>query len=186
MTASEPVFLEGKSVIMTPLGRDDISESYLTWLNDPNVLRYRAPKAFPTTLSQLEEWVQSIPARGDLVLAIRTRDEGRHVGNISLNSILWVHRSAELAIMIGAKDVWGRGCGTEAIGLLTSHAFSVMGMHRLWADSPNPAFNAAMRKLGWTLEGTRREAFHLDGKHVDFECWGLLDREWRAITQAAT
>jgi RimJ/RimL family protein N-acetyltransferase len=36
-----------------------------------------------------------------------------------------------------------------------------------------------MRKLGWTQEGIRREAFFVDGGFVDHEMWGLLDREWR-------
>jgi len=178
MTPAEPVFLHGERIKMSPLGPSDISESYLAWLNDPDVLRYRAPKAFPTTMPQLESWVRALPDRGDLVLSIRTNDENRHVGNISLNSILWVHRTAELAIMIGAKDVWGQGYGTEAIRLITAHAFTAMGLHRLWAESPNPAFNAAMQKLGWNHEGSKREAFLVDGAHVDFECWRLLEQEW--------
>lgn len=179
MTKSEAVFLQGDRVELRPLGRSDISENYLAWLNDPEVLRYRAPKAFPTTLAQLEEWVTSIPGRGELVLSVRARDDGRHVGNISLSHILWPHRSAELAIMIGAKDTWGKGYGTDAITLLTGHAFDSMGLHRLAANSPNPAFNASMRKLGWNLEGVRREAFFVDGGFVDFEAWGLLEQEWR-------
>jgi RimJ/RimL family protein N-acetyltransferase len=180
MSAStEPVFLQGQSVSLTALGAGDISEDYLAWLNDADVLRYRTAKAFPTTMAQLKEWIEKIPVRGDLVLAIRTRDERKHIGNIALNSIWWVHRSAELAIMIGSKDVWGRGYGTEAISLLTTHAFKKMGLHRLWAQSPNPSFNTAVAKLGWIKEGTQREAFMIDGKLTAIECWGLLasDRE---------
>ena len=175
---SEAVFLQGRSVVLVPLGAADVSEDYLQWLNDPEVLRYRAPKSFPTTVAQLKAWVEGISSRGDLVLAIRTADERRHVGNIALNDISWNHRSADLAIMIGAKDVWGRGIGVEAISLLTSHGFKAMGLHRITAQSPNPSFNAAVKKLGWTHEGTRREAFLLDGKFSDMECWGILDREW--------
>jgi ribosomal-protein-alanine N-acetyltransferase len=176
---AEPVFLQGEKVVLTALGRGDVSADYLAWLNDADVLRYRGPKAFPTTMTQLETWVESLPQRGDLVLAIRTRDERRHVGNIALNTIVWAHRSAELSIMIGAKDVWGRGLATEAIALLTAHGFGTMGLHRLWSESPNPGFNETMRKLGWTPEGMKREAYLLDGVFVDLACWSILDREWR-------
>lgn len=178
--ANETVFLEGKSVILSPLGKNDAGESYLAWLNDPTVLRYRTPKVYPMTMAQLESWIDELPSRGDLVLAIRTRDRRIHVGNISLNTILRVHRSAELSIMIGAKDVWGRGYGTEAISLLTAHAFSAMGLHRVWSESPNPAFNATMKKLGWTHEGTKVEAFMVDGAFTGMECWSILEDEWRA------
>jgi RimJ/RimL family protein N-acetyltransferase len=176
--AIETVFLKGKKVVLTPLGRSDATADYLAWLNDLDVLRYRAPKGFPTTMAQLETWIDSLPSRGDLVLAIRVIEDLRHVGNIALNTIVWLHRSAELSVMIGAKEVWGRGYGAEAIVLVTAHAVATMGLHRLWSESPNPAFNRAMRKLGWSHEGTKREAFFVDGGFVDFECWGLLDREW--------
>lgn len=186
MNKSEAVFLQGKSVNLVPLGASDVTADYLAWLNDPEVLRFRAPKAFPTTMAQLETWVAGLPSRGDLVLAVRSREGGRHVGNISLSSIQWVHRSAELSIMIGAKDIWGKGFGSEAIALLTEHAFTSMGLHRLWAESPNPAFNATMKKLGWTQEGVKREAFLLDGAFTDFVCWSILEREWRSAAGGRT
>lgn len=172
-------FLQGAQVVLRPLGPADATEAYLSWLNDPSVLRYRTPKAYPTTRSQLKSWIEGLPARGDLVLAIRLKSGDRHIGNISLNSIQWVHRSAELSIMIGATDVWSKGAGTEAIRLLSAHGFNSMGLHRLWAESPNPAFNKVMQKLGWTREGVKREAFLLDGQHVDFVCWSLLAKENR-------
>ena len=53
-----------------------------------------------------------------------------------------------------------------------------MGLERVWAESPNPAFNGAVRSLGWTREGVKREAFLLDGNRVDIECWAVLRREW--------
>jgi RimJ/RimL family protein N-acetyltransferase len=177
---SEPVFLQGDSIVLTPLGPSDVSPDYLAWLNDADVLRYRGSKSFPTTMAQLESWISSLPGRGDLVLAIRTRDEGRHVGNIALNTILWTHRSAELSIMIGAKDVWGRGHGSAAIDLVSRHAFETMNLHRVWSESPNPAFNATMKKLDWKEEGIKRQAFFLEGKFIDLCCWSLLVDEWRS------
>lgn len=177
--ATEAPFLVGRRVMLRPLGRADATREYLAWLNDPAVLRFRAPKAFPTTMAELKAWLAALPARGDLVLAIRMRRGGRHVGNIALNTILWSHRSAELSIMLGARDVWGRGIGREAIALLTGHAFGAMGLNRVWAESPNPAFNRAVEQLGWTREGTKREALLVDGALADVACWSILAREWR-------
>jgi RimJ/RimL family protein N-acetyltransferase len=157
---------------------DDACPDYLAWLNDQEVLRYRSPKAFPYSMTNLQDYLSGVGGRGDLVLAICLRESRRHIGNVTLNTILWVHRSAELSIMIGAKDVWGKGFAKEAIYEVSRHAFSSMGLHRLWAESPNPAFNNAVRSLGWKHEGTKREAFLLDGKFIDIECWGLLKDEF--------
>jgi len=173
-------FLAGARLDLRPLTAADATADYLAWLNDPEVLRHRAPKAFPTTMPALLRWIDRLPERGDLVLAIRERDGGRHIGNVALNTILWVHRSAELSIMIGAREVWGRGYGAEAIELVAAHGFASMGLNRIWAESPNPAFNAAMRKLGWVHEGRKRQGFLLDGAFVDIECWSMLAEEHRA------
>lgn len=178
--AAEPVFLAGPKVVLRPLLESDASAEYLSWLNDPLVLKHSSRKTFPTTMSDLKRYLGNIPASGDVVLAVCEAATRRHVGNIALNSIVWPFGSAELSIMLGAKDIWGKGYARNAIELLTAHAFESMGLRRLWAESPNPAFNAVMDALGWTREGVKREAFLLDGKFVDFECWGLLKGEYLA------
>ncbi|MGI9422332.1 MAG: GNAT family N-acetyltransferase [Hyphomicrobiaceae bacterium] len=170
-------FLVGGNIALRGLEPDDASEAYLAWLNDQEVLRYRGPKAFPTTMSALVQWIESLPARGDLVLAIITNADGKHVGNIALNSIMWPHGSAELSILIGDKNAWGKGVGSEAITLLTMHAFKSMGLRRIWAESPNPAFNRIVENLGWHKEGIKRQALLVDGIHSDITCWSILREE---------
>jgi ribosomal-protein-alanine N-acetyltransferase len=179
LSTTPPPFIEGEAIFMRALTRDDATEDYLRWLNDPKVLRYRGSKVYPSTMDGLLAYVDSIPARGDVVLAICERAGGRHVGNIALNSILWAHRRAELSIMLGARDVWGKGYAKEAIALLTCHGFDSMGLHRMWAESANPAFNAVVASLGWVREGSKREAFLLDGVFLDYACWSLLEAEFR-------
>jgi RimJ/RimL family protein N-acetyltransferase len=176
----QPPFLEGEKVRLRALVVADVSEDYLAWLNDPSILRHRGSKGYPFTLAEIKRYIDTIPERGDLVLAICERETGRHVGNIALNTILWIHRSAELSIMIGAKDVWGQGLGKETIYLVTCHAFESMGLNRLWAESPNPAFNGAVKVLGWTHEGTKRQAFLIDGRFVDMDCWSMMADEYFA------
>lgn len=178
-TGAPAAFIETPRLVLRGLSPADGTLAYLGWLNDPAVLRYRGPKAFPSTMEGLQSYLAGLGGRGDLLLAICLRDSGRHIGNITLNSILWVHRSAELSMMVGARDTWGNGFGKEAISAVTTHAFRNMGLERVWAESPNPAFNGAVRSLGWTREGVKREAFLLDGERTDIECWAILRREWQ-------
>lgn len=175
----QPPFLIGERLILRALTPADASEDYLAWLNDPAVLRYRAPKAFPSGEGSLRAYLDSVPGRGDLHLAICLKDGGRHIGNLSLSSIQWVHGTAELSIMIGAQDLAGGGYGREAMALVTAHAFRSMGVRRLWAESPNPAFNRSMERLGWVKEGVKRQALLVDGDYADLTCWGLMKDEWR-------
>lgn len=176
--ALQPAFLTTERLTLRALEPADASQRYLAWLNDPDVLRFRGPKAFPSNYESLKAFIASIPGRGDLVLAITLRDNGEHIGNVALNTILWVHRSAELSIMIGEKSCWGKGYGREIIRAVTKHAFGNMGLNRIWAESPNPGFNSAVKALGWKHEGTKRQALLVDGAFVDIECWGLITAEF--------
>lgn len=167
-------FIQCGAIDLRALTVDDVSQPYLDWLNDPEVLRWRGPKAFPKVISDVEDYVGSVGGQSQLVLAIEDTATKRHVGNIALAHIQWVHRNAEINIMIGDSDARGRGFGGIAIKGLAAHAFNNMGLHRVWAESPNPAFNATVAKLGWTKEGLKRQAFLVDGCLVDITCWSLL------------
>lgn len=173
---ARPGTLTTPRLTLTALTDDDLNDRYVSWLNDSDVLRYRAARS-GFDLAGLERYLFSAASRGDVIFAMRLRPEGEHIGNITLNSILDDHKSAEISMMIGAKHLWGRGYAQEAIGAVTSFGFDVLGLHRLWAESPNPAFNRAVARLGWTHEGTKREAFWIEGHFVDVECFGLLRSE---------
>ena len=170
-------FIKGRVVALEPLTPEHIGPPWLSWLNNPAIMRWRA-RRMPYRASEMARHVDN--AEGDLRLAIE--HHCRHVGNIALGSINWAHRSAELSILVGKP---GLGYGTDAVEALARHALQHMGLNRLWAESPNPAFNRIMGKLGWTHEGTKREAFMLDGRFISVECWGLLAAEGKQSTRSA-
>lgn len=172
-------FLLSDRLALRHLTLEDATERYANWLNDPECLKFRGPKAFPTDMVSLKHYLENIAASGDLRLAVCIKDTGEHIGNVALNSILWVHGSAELSILIGAKHQWGKGYGKEVIQAVSKHAFGSMGLRRLWAESPNPSFNSAVKALNWAHEGKKRKAFLLEGQHVDIECWGLLKEDFK-------
>ncbi|GAB4192634.1 MAG: hypothetical protein OHK0024_32810 [Thalassobaculales bacterium] len=159
------------SVDLAPLAAADISAEWCAWLADAEVMRWRAAEPFAATPADLAAYLDAAAARGDRVFAVRL--DGRHVGNIALNAIDPRHASAELSIMIGARDAWGRGVGRAAVAALAPLAFA-SGLNRLWAESPNPAFNAVMRRLGWRHEGVRAQAFRKRGMFFDTHCWARL------------
>ena len=168
------IFLSDSRVDLVPLTNNHVSPEYLSWLNGEEERRWRGPKAFPSIPSDIYTYISSARGYDRLILAIEA--EKKHVGNIALYPIDWIHRNAELSILIGAPHQ-KNGHGLRAIGLITKHAFESMGLYRLWAESPNPAFGKLMVRLKWTYEGMKRRAFLLDGGRVDVHCWGLLASE---------
>ena len=171
-------FLTGARIRLRALTAADVDGPYLEWFNDPEVSRLNSHHVFPYTREDALAWVGALAGRRDaLVLAIEL--DGRHVGNISLQGIDPVGRSAELAIVLD-KSVWGTGVGTEAAQLLVAHGFRALNLHRIACGTV--AANVGMRKLaerlGMTQEGVRREAVWTDGAYHDIVEYGLLAREW--------
>jgi RimJ/RimL family protein N-acetyltransferase len=173
-------FIEGKNIFLRKLNMKDATQRYVKWLNDPDVLRHRGPKAYPSNMEDLKSYIRHAQNSTDLFLAICLKKDNKHIGGISLSPINFIHRTACLNIMIGDKGEWGKGYGKEAIEALTRHVFMNMNLNKLWSESPNPSFNAIVKKLGWVHEGTKRKMFLLDGEYADMECYGILKSEFKS------
>ncbi|EIW79076.1 acyl-CoA N-acyltransferase [Coniophora puteana RWD-64-598 SS2] len=77
---------------------------------------------------------------------------------------------------------WGKGYGTEALEFIIEHAFRWFGLHRfsLGTFSPNERALKMYLKVGFTIEGRKRECLWYDNKFVDIIDLGILRREWAA------
>ena len=179
MTPSPPTFLLGERTRLRPLSVADIDGPYLSWFNDPEVSRLTSHHVFPYTREQALEWVAALAGRRDaLVLAIER--DGRHVGNISLQEIDPVGRTAELAIVLD-RSVWGEGVGSEAAELIVGHGFKALNLHRISCGTvaANHGMRRLAERLGMSQEGVRRDAVWTDGAHHDVIEYGLLASEWQ-------
>jgi len=169
-----PEVNRGSRLYLRKLSVCDAQDHYLEWLNDTDVQKFTRRRGRQSTFEDLKNFLRNAEAGNDYHLAVCILGSDKHIGNISLNSIDQLNRSAEVSIMMGDKTEWGKGYGAEAVQILTDFAFSQLKFNRLWAESPNPAFNALIQKCGWKKEGLRRKAFFTNNEFVDSECWSLL------------
>ena len=136
---------------------------------------------FPNSAESMQDYYQhTATSRSEMVLAIVLKENDRHIGNIGLHNIHQIFRSAEIGILIGEKDVWGQGYGTDAIRLLTYHAFNRLNLNRLasGAVSKNIGSIRAFEKAGFSREGVSRQAYFCQGQYEDCINMGLLRSEW--------
>lgn len=175
-------FLAGDGFYLRPLNRSDIELGYLNWLNDPEVCRYNSHHIFPYTHEAAVEFVSNLHKdRTRLVLAVCLLENDRHVGNVSLQEINLINQSAEFAILMGDRSVWGRGVSTQAGKLLLEHGFLQLNLVRIGCGTSDE--NIAMKKLALALgmreEGRRRSALYKNGKFVDIIEFGILREEFQ-------
>jgi ribosomal-protein-alanine N-acetyltransferase len=176
------VFLEGERIILRPLEQTDLTKEYIQWLNDAEVCRFNSHATFPYTEEKMRVYYQSLQqnTQSAVVLAIIHKETGKHVGNISLQSIDWLSRAAEFAILLGNKDYWGKGIASEAALLLCDYGFIRLNLNRIHCgtSSENTGMQQLAARLKMTHEGTRRQAMYKNGKYVDILEYGVLRDEF--------
>jgi ribosomal-protein-serine acetyltransferase len=103
--------------------------------------------------------------------------DGEVVGAIGATAQIET-RNHEIGYWIGASHE-GRGVVTRACRALITHLFAG-GCHRvvLTAGVGNARSRAVAERLGFTFEGTLREAGHHEGGYFDVAVYGLLESEW--------
>ena len=101
--------------------------------------------------------------------AIYALPEYRPIGVMNIRDFINPHGTAEFGITIGDASERGQGYGTEAVRLLLDYAFTVLGVHNVWLDTPayNAAALRAYEKAGFREIGRRRGARVLAGERYD-------------------
>ena len=176
----KPPFVAGKTINLRPLEESDVNGPYAHWLNNPEVCRFNSHARFPTPPTDLLKYIKSSKVNSSLlVFAICHKRTGRHLGNISLQNINYIDRSAEIAVIIGEKRYWHKGIGSEAWGLVLQYGFKVLNLHRLYCGlaAGNTAMLKLAQKFSMKLEGRRRQAFFKNGQYDDILEFGILKDE---------
>lgn len=174
-------FLVGERIYLRRVEKLDLEGNYFQWLNDQEVTRWMQNGIFPNSAESMLEYYQYMAgSRSDMNLAIVLKEADRHIGNISLSAINQLFRSADIGILIGEKDVWGQGYGSEAIALLSGHAFQRINLNRLGAGAveENAGSIRAFEKAGFVREGVARQAYFCEGQYRDCVYLGLLRCDW--------
>lgn len=168
-----------KEYFVRPLAEDDLNGPYTSWFEDQEVCRYNSHGKFFKTKSLFREYLSALNKEDRVVWAVCHVADG-HIGNISLQEISFLNRTAEFAIILGDKRHWGRGVGLLAGRALLQHGFRKLDLHRIYCATA--ATNDGMKKLatslGMRLEGTRRSQLFLEGARVDVIEYGILRDEF--------
>ena len=169
--------IQSQRITLRKLKIQDATEVYLNWLNDSEIQKFTRRHNIKTSMADLQQFIENTKNSDDIYLAIEITNGNKHIGNVFLINIDDNSKNAELTIMIGDQESQGQGYATETIELVTKYAFETLGLHRLYAYSPNPSFNKVMKKIGWHFEGTQQEAFWDGEKFIDNESWAILNNK---------
>jgi RimJ/RimL family protein N-acetyltransferase len=163
MTDSQPgtidLFIRGERIGLGPI-RADLLTTYQRWMNDLNNTRTLGVPSIPMTTGREQAWLDGALASSDPTFTIYTLDDMRPIGNTSLFDINSEFATCFFGILIGERDAWGHGYGTETTRLMLHYAFDVLGFRNvtLTVHADNIRGIRAYERAGFRRIGTRRNA----------------------------
>lgn len=163
------------------LAESDLQGPYPLWFQDQEVCRYNGHGKFFKTEQYFRDFLRSLDREDKVVWAVCHTTDG-HIGNISLQHISLINRSAEFAVFLGDRRHWGKRVGAMAGRALCDHGFRRLNLHRIGCgtSSDNIGMQKLAAALGMRHEGTRRSALFLEGRWVDILEYGVLRDEFLA------
>ena len=113
------------------------------------------------------------PISTRFTFAIDTLD-GKHVGNCVYYNVDEAKGEAELGIMIGNRDYWDKGYGTDAVTTLVNHIFLHISIDRIYLKTLdwNHRAQKCFQKCGFTPYG------HLVRDGYNFVLMELYRNRW--------
>jgi [ribosomal protein S5]-alanine N-acetyltransferase len=161
--------IETKRLLLVPFSEEHLSQRYVDWLNDPDVVRYSEQRFQRHTLESCRAYWKSYEDTPNYFWAILCRDlQMLHIGNINayveLNNLV-----ADMGILIGERQTWGQGYGEEAWVAVCKFLLEEMNLRKVSAGtmSVNLAMLRLMAKAGMVDDGRRLRHYLWEGQEVD-------------------
>ncbi len=178
------MFYYGEKVRLRAPEREDLPR-FVSWLQNPEMRNYLTIRYI--SLAHEEKWFERLLTQtggatpNRLHFVIETKEDPRPIGVISLESINWRDRKAEVGVFIGDPEYWGKGYGTDAMSVLLDVGFRWYNLHRiyLYVIASNARAIRSYEKAGFQHEGRMREAAYINGRFEDLLLLSILEQEYK-------
>jgi RimJ/RimL family protein N-acetyltransferase len=169
----------GNAYFLKPFNIEDISENYITWLNDDRVTNFLEIRHNKQTYKIAKSYIDSFYNEDNKYLWGIYTKSNKHIGTINI-SVKGVS-SSEIGLMIGDKDFWGKGASDEAISLVLDFAFNTLNVRKIsggcYAENIGMVFT--FKKLGFIRDEiiTHRKGL-MDKCASKVYRWSILSSDW--------
>ncbi|MGD1146780.1 MAG: GNAT family protein [Thermoanaerobaculaceae bacterium] len=161
---------EGEKVRLVPLEKERHLANAVVWPNDPAVTEWTLIGDTPIARLAEEELFDRM-MRGDaaeITFAVETL-AGEHIGFTGLHRIDYRHGVALTGSVIGRRDLWGQGLGTDMARTRTRYAFEVLGLRMLLSEAleGNEASIRMLTRCGYAEVGRIPRRYFKRGAYRD-------------------
>lgn len=173
--------IETVNLTLRRLYVDDVTETYVGWLNDPEVNKFLETRHEQQSIQSCLQFVESSNNSANTHLfGVFLKSNGQHIGNAKIGFIDPRHQRGQLSLFIGEKQFWNKGFSTEIVRSLTNYAFNNLGLQRMEAGcyEENLGSLRVFLKAGYVVEGFMRNHVVRDGKRFGCFWMGVIASEY--------
>ena len=175
------MILTGEKVKVRNLNRQDIP-LLVKWKNDPEIADLVRGGPIHTTFDmECRRFEKSLTEYNTMRMIIETLSR-KPIGFISLGEIDRDNRKAEIGMLIGEKEYWDQGYGTDSLITLLDYLFREKCLNRVGLEvfEYNTRAKRAYEKIGFTVEGVQRKGLFRKNAFYDVYLMGILREDFEA------
>ena len=175
--------LDGETVTLEPLDPDRHGKDLFAAAQDADATWHYLPYGPFASKDDFMRWLRAHAATPDpLAFAIVDLESGAARGIATYMSIVPDHGVIEIGHIWLSPSLQRTRQATEAIYVMSRHAFDVLGNRRLeWkCDAANAASRRAAERFGFAYEGVFRQHRVVKGRNRDTAWYSITDAEWPA------
>jgi RimJ/RimL family protein N-acetyltransferase len=182
-----PVTLAGRWSRIEPVASHHLPQLYdaLVLRSPASIWTYLAAGPFDGPAG-LNAWLRELNDDPGAVPHTICTADGRGVGVASYLRLDHANGSVEVGGIAYAAELQRTTAATEAMFLMMRHVFDDLGYRRYeWkCDTLNEPSRRAAARLGFTYEGTFRNALVYKGRNRDTAWFSITDLEWPGVRAA--
>lgn len=159
--------IDAARIRLEPFAERHVSDMYVAWLNDPQVVRFSRQRHRKHTREDCLGFLRSFAGSDNLFWAIVLRENGAHLGNITVD-VEPHDKVASVNILVGATSEWGKGYGFEAFDAACTYLLRSRGMRKVFAGTmeTNAPMRRLMQKCGMAEEARFEQHYFWEGAPI--------------------
>ncbi|MFC1616095.1 GNAT family N-acetyltransferase [Patescibacteria group bacterium] len=170
----------GKNIYLMPITTKHLPTCW-KWINDKEVTEYLGGP-FAKTYQEEIKWFQEVKKNNkERLFGIFDKHDNKYIGNIGIHGIDNFHKKAQVGIMIGEKEYWSKGYGTDAMKTALSYGFDILKLNKisLNVNIENIGAQKSYKKCGYQEIGIAKEELFTNGKFYDAILMEIMTKDFK-------
>ena len=180
------MFSENYNVYLRALEEDDWQYS-INWRKDETIWEMVMGQKYYVSECYERQWVKEHieNQNKNMVFVVCEKNTDKTIGYVYLNNIDHKNKKCGLVKLLGDRESWGKGYGTQMTMLVLHYAFYELGVQRVEASqlTTNKASIKVNEKCGFKNEGIARQAVFKNGRFVDINLMGCLKDDFDKLLE---